>query len=146
MENIIENNRLIAEFMGARMTLVDHTHGNEEYCKENGLDKWLIPTWSKPEGFNDDWGWGKYQLGKWEYHKSYDWLMPVVDKIEILFEGSLIVVIKDSRCFIEQDTQYAVSTGFKDNVPKCYSGFASSKIEAIYLTCVEFIKWYNSQI
>lgn len=78
-----------------------------------------------------------------KFEKSWDWLMPVVEKIESLFGGSLIFSIRDTRCFIVQDTQYAVVNGFNDDIPECYSGFHDSKIEAVHCTIIHFLNWYN---
>ena len=120
-------NKLIAEFMGAVCEMVDHTEGNEDFCKNEGIDKWLIPTWSKPDGYNEDkWGWGKYRMGYFEYHESWDWLMPVVDKIENL---KYSVEIVGNYCKIShiQCSQH-------------------SKILATYKAIAEFIKWYNEKL
>ena len=57
--NTQENNKLIAEFMGAEKT---HRHiEGDIYC----------PVPSKN---------GSEYADKLQYHKSWDWLMPVVDK------------------------------------------------------------------
>lgn len=65
----------------------------------------------------------------WQYHKSYDWLLPVVEKIESL---GYPVEITLNKCKIYIDTFYLMqSVGFPD------------KISAVYSQVVEFIKWYN---
>lgn len=108
---IIEGNQIIAEFDG------------KEKC-----------TRCDPEDC------GRYKFGdgvyyfpsEMSYHKSWDWLMPVVEKIEELGYG--IEIFRCSSSLSEQnkfdDTKYA----------KC----TTSKIKAVYHIVVEFIKWYNT--
>ena len=126
MKNIIENNKLIAEFMGAVCEMVDHTEGNEDYCEREEIDKWLIPTWSKPEGYNENkWGWGKYRMGYFEYHESWDWLIPVVEK-----------------CLIgeaEQPLQARIL------INKIYEALCNTNVKDTHKEVIEFIKWHNEQ-
>ena len=65
------------------------------------------------------------------YHESYDWLMPVVEKIEGL--GIKVTIINNS-CKINTFTSEYNSTAISD-----------TKINAIYTAIIEFIKWYNKQ-
>lgn len=129
---IIENNKLIAEFMGSICEMVDHTEGNEDYCKSKGIDKWLIPTWSKPEGFKDEWGWSKYRMGYWEYHSSWDWIMPVVEKIEsigYIFELKLKwAKISDAK------TKETIVLRWEQD---------KTRLDAAFYAVIEFILWYN---
>lgn len=79
-----------------------------------------------------------------QYHSSWLWLMPVVEKIESCFEESIQVIIKDNRCSIEMGTQYGLTTEGKEiDVPECYSGFCDTKIAAVYSSILQFIQWYN---
>jgi hypothetical protein len=67
-----------------------------------------------------------------KYHKSWDWLMPVVEKIETL-KFSVMVIGKYTRI----------------QCPHPYKEFATdiceTKIQSVYKAVVEFIKWYNQQ-
>jgi hypothetical protein len=67
-----------------------------------------------------------------KYHKSWDWLMPVVEKIETL-KFSVMVIGKYTRI----------------QCPHPYKEFATdiceNKIQSVYKAVVEFIKWYNQQ-
>lgn len=72
-------------------------------------------------------------LDKLQYDKRWDWLMPVVEKIE--HEG-YPVLIEDNYCRI------SVPDIKKDNIR---TWTVNKKIEAVYPAVVEFIKWYNSQ-
>ena len=98
MDNITENNKLISEFMG-----------NEK------------PNFAKINGASID-------ITNCAYSHSWDWLMPVVEKIESL-ENKLNNETK------EEFRQFQ----------KVLSLPIYSKIEAVYNVCIEFIKWYNKQ-
>ena len=57
-----------------------------------------------------------------KYATSWDWLMPVVEKIEQLHDSSYLCRIVSYRCIIYD-----------------------SNIAAVYKSVVEFIKWHNDQ-
>ena len=110
-QEIIDNNRLIAEFMGLDVLYENRVH-------------------------HDSASKGKVTIMK--YHSSWDWLMPVVEKIEStdLFEDFRIepfqVVV---RAYESTDNKLYKIIECK---PK-------TKLEAIYKAVIEFIKWYNQQ-
>src|SRR6185295_2555804 len=59
-----------------------------------------------------------------KYHSSWDWLMPVVEKIELLYDGGISVIIKDTRCFMEFSTQLGMTSKYENfELPQLYSGF-----------------------
>lgn len=64
-----------------------------------------------------------------KFHESWKWLMPVVIKIEEDLGYS--VLIKNNRCRIEIDE----NTVFDNE--------AESKLEAIWYTIVDFLKWHK---
>jgi hypothetical protein len=72
------------------------------------------------------------------FHLQWDWLMPVVEKIE---EMDVVASFQ-----IEQPTIYiwksSENSTFKDIEIDI---FKSSKLEAVYKAVIEFIKWYNKQ-
>jgi hypothetical protein len=69
------------------------------------------------------------------YHTSWDWLMPVVEKIESLgFE----FMITETRCAIKNNTDNSI-----EEVYHCELLF--NKRECVYMSVVEFIKWYNKE-
>ena len=96
-----EQNRLIAEFMGIRSDDGKTSHESSEYY---------------------------YEDCELEYHTSWDWLMPVVEKIESI--GGQQVFINGSSCNIY---------GERHETIKAYG----NKLESTYASVVEFIKWYN---
>lgn len=102
-----ENNKLIAEFIGCKAIFKD----KKEYqmvTHENMC----------------------YGANELQYHKDWNWLMEVVEKIESLDNN---FIIEGNKGFI--------------NIPqrKQVEVRKETKIEAVYNACVEFIKWYNKQ-
>jgi hypothetical protein len=94
------------------------------------------------------------------YHKSWDWLMPVVEKIESLDlkewgykweshdgeieynNGSICVEIERNRCWIYMNLQLDPFHTFNEQTRGIDF---PTKLEATYQAVVEFIKWYNVQ-
>jgi len=70
-------------------------------------------------------------LNDLKYHTSWDWLMPVVEKIESL--SGTTVLIKRIGCEIIM---------YGKTISKQTS---DTKIEAVWLAVIEFIKWYNEK-
>ena len=99
-EQIEQGNKLIAEFMGATQDSDD-------------LSDW----WGGimfPHGYD--------RTFALKYHSSWDWLMPVVEKI---------LKIAHENMLNEWECEFA-------------NRFLSCNITAIYLLCIEFIKWHNA--
>lgn len=68
-----------------------------------------------------------------KYHTSWDWLMPVVEKIEY-----------DYMYSVSPTWEHCVIQNAGENSEKLYiETDGQSKIEATYYAVVEFIKWYN---
>lgn len=107
---IIEGNKLIAEFMGY-YNWEDRTYG--------------------------------------QYHTSWDWLMPVVEKIESIQDehhGYFGVHIVSNTCTI-QGTNLYLSV---DNTDYGYVYFdhvvLDNKPQSTYQAIIRFLTWYNTQI
>ena len=117
MKNIIENNKLIAEFMGVfdKILSTGNIHSWSDapfyYTTEDTREK-VIKNISKYSKYSKDW----------------NWLMQVVEKIENL-ENNLK---NETR---EEFTQFQ----------KVLSLPIYTKIEVVYNACVKFIQWYNKQ-
>lgn len=78
-----------------------------------------------------------YPLNKLEYHSSWDWLMPVVEKIEN--SGTYSVEIDKYKCSITYVRLW-------NNKRLCYhEKIEKTKIEIVWLCVVEFIYWYNGK-
>lgn len=137
MENkTIENNKLIAEFMGSKFI-------NDPY-KANKDDVQLTDFWhwSKPEN-----GWPRdmnidtchemstaFMIANFSYHKSWDWLMPVVEKIESL---NFRVDLTSGYIRITQDhIEILHRTIIHED---------ESKLQACYNSLSDFIKWFNTK-
>jgi len=67
------------------------------------------------------------------FTKSFDWIMYVVDKIECM--GYTFII--DGRSSYFYGRELKISNG--------YSGIGESKIQAVYLAVLKFIRWYNTQ-
>ena len=117
MKNIVENNKLIAEFMGVfdKILSTGNIHSWSDapfyYTTEDTREK-VIKNISKYSKYSKDW----------------NWLMKVIEKIESL-ENNLK---NETR---EEFTQFQ----------KVLSLPIYTKIEVVYNACVEFIKWYNNK-
>ena len=111
-EEIIAENTLVAEFMETRSALVPDMFFGYNGCLFS------------PENL-------RYKL-------EWNWLMPVVEKIESLNDNE-----GDFDCHFEilRDACFIVAW-HGETIIEIY---ATSKIEAVWLACLEFIKWYNDQ-
>ena len=136
-EEIIEGNKLIAKFMEFKSTnkcvrsesgkYYDyHSNPNficikeDEICVESEKGYGLV---EQDYLFVED----------LKFNSSWDWLMPVVEKIENVLDGDVSVIISDASCSISYSNSYSI----------CAEAY--TKIEAIWLACVNFITWYNLQ-
>ncbi len=129
-EEIIDNNKLIAKFMGEKFYMAD---------MYNSLDE-IIGT--RPEVrfkamlVGDSWG--KYSNSHNQdelcYHLHWDWLMPVVEKIEILTK-------KDTEITFWGGLQRFLIMEY-DNLNDLET-VGKTKIEATYNGVLKFIKWHE---
>ena len=104
MKNIVENNKLIAEFLV-------NNEGGLVKLEENifsTIDEFEIP---------DDY----LTIKDLKYHEDWNWLM---------------VVVRKCREFSnEEDSHW-------ENI---YYALTDLDIYRVYMTCVQFIKWYNEK-
>jgi hypothetical protein len=141
MKNIVEDNRLIAEFMGLTnlntQSVSIFKEPNLKYFrvseyKKDGLCEWCHNGVS--HGHNQK----CYVLDqeKLKYNSSWDWLMPVIEKIEetTYEETSFYTIIGYKYCEIESMEDVGFESIDKDG---------NSKLEATYKAGIEFIKWHN---
>lgn len=82
-----------------------------------------------------------------KYHTSWDWLMPVVEKIESIHDehhGYFGVHISSNGCTIQ-------ATNFRPdkpipNPPHYFADYVyDTKILSTWMAVVGFIKWYNNE-
>lgn len=69
-----------------------------------------------------------------KFHTSYDWLMPVVDKIELILKDEGGFYLDGWNCYIETGEVRI------DSHPS-----PESRLHSIYHTVCEFIKIYNER-
>jgi len=113
MKTPYKKNKLIADFMGLKT--FDRSNGiSGLWCAGNDGDEFV------------------------SYDSSWDWLMPVVEKIE---KTNRKVEISGYVCFIYPNETLENYDEYNYEVTTVYS----TKIEATYVAVIKFIKWYNKQ-
>lgn len=128
--NTIEGNKLIAEFMGLTPVQIFGRYSVSKHhctCNDTTAEKALF---------------GFAEIAK--YHESWDWLMPVVEKIESLnitddegVDYSFDVTISYGDCTIQDEDTTRKALHIYQH------GIDGNKIQGVWLAVVEFIKWYN---
>ena len=91
-----------------------------------------------------------------KFHYSWDWLMPVIEKIDKLYwrgfpilvnigsSGAIISINKSSACGAKYVGESEISNTLNFNYFNDYDGAIKiTKMEAVYEAVVTFIKWYN---
>lgn len=117
MEEQIKNNILIAEFLV-------NNEGNLVKIRDG-----VYSTIDDNEVPDDD-----LTINDLKYHKDWNCLMEVVEKIENHNEFCNILFTPNG-CAIDVN----IENGFH------YSIDCDTKIEAVYKACIEFIKWFNNE-
>ncbi|MAN60483.1 MAG: hypothetical protein CMI60_00920 [Parvibaculum sp.] len=127
--NRTENNKLIAQFMGLPTEVF-----------KSGKVKYYYREFNSGM-YDPETNW--YEEHELSYNVSWDWLMPVVEKIEEVFIDDSNLIIKEHR--YEFDMKYTQCEIY-DHVRDCVvaSGDMGSKILSTYQSVVEFIKEYNN--
>ena len=129
MENIIENNKIIAEFLDWEFDDLSETF-ETPFLK-------LV----EPQAFGDEQFSCKLQDFELEFHSDWNWLMSVVEKIESLSDEE-----NNGKFFFEIYLDSAIIFSNGDYVNGLIEVMGQgSRINNVYQTCVEFIKWYNEQ-
>ncbi len=116
-KEIIEGIKLIAKFDG------------KSIYPEKGT-----PEFKAWKGETCDFEW--YQV---KYNSSWDWLMPVIDKIEnIGMDGfkCFAVDIENNECEIKDYREGQSSVSYCEE---------ETKILSVFMAVVEFIKWFNNE-
>ena len=123
MEDIIEGNKLIAEFMGTKRG----TRYLDEDVSVSGQFEMLCSA------------------SELQYHISWDWLMPVVERIMDLCDKQTTFICH--RFFIGVSSVNIKIEDMQRNFHQfdAYIINRSSRISAVYQVCVEFIEWYNKE-
>lgn len=122
--NIQQNNKLIAEFMG----VFDNIRETEDIYSWNDAPFFYTTENSKEKVIENI---SKYV----KYLYSWDWIMPVVYKIEdlgydfVMSTNYVIIELED-----EEEKDILVEGIFR-----------KIRIDFVYIACVEFIKWYTKK-
>lgn len=118
-QQIIEGNKSIAEFLE---TEIDYTkHGETAYFFRDNENRTS--------------GYLPHEL---MFHKSWNWLMPVIEEIE---EFPYIGVhIEGCYCAIKSDEKYP---GEEDEIIVKNPINTFDKFSSVYQTVIQFIKWHN---
>lgn len=127
--SVQEGDKSIAEFMGAVILSEPIGHSKRDVAFPNIIGGLRI-----------------HNADDLKYHSYWDWLMPVVEKVESIetdFDGYFQVHISSNGCTISgtrlntsiENPHYAY---FNDVVHE-------SKISATWLAIVQFLQWYNTQ-
>lgn len=137
----IEDNKLIAAFMGIkpnRFEINHYSHGFNLFSNPSleGLTWPRFSAWDTEELVMAE----LYKEAK--YATSWDWLMPVVEKIRSL--GSKIVINILPECSGIQSSCY-ISNEEYDYPWIHITQTGRTAIEAVYCDIVAFIKHYNKQ-
>jgi len=118
MEGSIENNILIADFMGIENGSLGYINDPSSDLYKRGCD---FVTHRTP-------------AGELRFDSSWDWLMPVVDEIEH-GKGFPWFTFKSEICIKENST-------LSSKTILEVKGVLDRK-KAYYKACVDFVKWYN---
>ena len=144
-EEILEGNKLIAEFLG--YVYVPYTAGHSGRPCGWVIKNYKLVDRKVPKLF----------LGRTTkdllYHKSWDWLMPVVEKIE---NTKPFYSVSNNAGFWYNDETYTVDRNkpqylciISDKSCRIVINSANyflernNKLVATWFAVVEFIKWYN---
>lgn len=116
MNTIVENNKLLAEFMGFVFTQDNKANPPK-----------IIAPYPPIECF--------------KYHTDWNWIMEVVEKIEQSNDIIEFTIFGDSRKYYQTIIkQYKETERITIVNIEC-----KTKLETVYNACVEFVKWYNKQ-
>ena len=124
-QQIIDNNKLIAEFMEAKPNLYTlRKDGSRNYFYGIHVGN-IYEKAIKPKGM--------------PFYTDWNWLMPVVEKIGLL--KNRIIIHKDFKLIYCE-----IICRVKRKISKEVLEFGETAIEATYNGVTEFIKWYNKEV
>jgi hypothetical protein len=133
-----EANRLIAMFMGGSVLSEEEhelPHGSRGYV--------MIRNWSLPKGvpLGDI---DRAKIGHFKYNLSWDWLMPVIRKINSLDKATQFAIFKTYvSCTVEKGGKFFKDFSFSHAE---YITPEQSDLEAAYKLVSKFVKWYNENL
>jgi hypothetical protein len=107
---------------------------SEEFLKQKKFG-----SFADEDYYNDKKPYDNY---KWSLNYNTDWnlLMGVVEKIENLFNGNMIIEIEGDNCRLSTNCNSVLDKNYFE----LYSTL-NTKIESTYEAVIKFIKWYNNE-
>lgn len=123
-EEIIEGNKLIELFYSGRTLSTDGTFFGRKQGMPKQYENWYDIV----------------SVGDLKYHSSWDWLMPVVEKINdtgIDNYGEIGVFIFPNNVVIGESSN--------DPITMCTIANHKSLIQMTWTAIVTFLKWYSKQ-
>ena len=133
-----EMNTLIAMFMGGSVLSEEEhelPHGSRGYVM---IRNWSLPTGVPLGDFE------KAKIGRFNYNLSWDWLMPVIRKINSLDKGTQFAIFKTYvSCTVEKGGKFYKDFSFSHAE---YITDEQSDLQAAYKLVSKFVKWYNEKL
>lgn len=127
MKEITEGNKIIAKFMGA--TVTQSYSENKDYEQDGFL--FYYPERSSPSIYRN------MSSNSIKYHSSWDWLMPVVEKIH---KVGFYYKLTDWQFFICRYNDYSGVIAYDSK-----TDIDEPEIYRVFKTVIQFITWYNNQ-
>lgn len=129
-ENTIENNKLLAEFMDYDFEDGDFKVPHSNKTSNSDFKEWCPTYWD--ERIDS----GGYLVAPCNlmFGSDWNWLMEVVEKIELVKNEDFTVHINRCNCMIVGYELYPQFHILEQSI---------SKTQAVYNACIEFVKWYN---
>lgn len=112
-----EKNKLIAEFMGLEDGLIHYTEQGEDIY---------------------------YSIQEVKYHTSWDWLMPVVEKINSDKNNCISIGVQTENAY-KYGSEIYISPDFNTiDRKRVFASYSNTSIlETCYNVVSQFIRWYN---
>ena len=123
----MENNKLIAEFMGFST--------QSDAIDERTMAYYVGDIITNADNTNNENEDNVFHPDDMKFNSSWDWLMSVVEQIEN-FGYEFIIV--ESRCYVKHNTDHSIKELFHIET-------IGSKIDTTHKAVVEFISKYNNK-
>ena len=137
-QQTIENNKLIAEFMGYDADKAEVTIPKFKRLiafKSQSIKSTTIACFES----------SIFKFNELQFHSSWEWLMPVVEKIEqnkSYFKKEL--QLKITKYSVSWQTIANEEVILSPNVFHKYGTYAGiEKLQAVYNSVIDFINWHN---
>lgn len=131
-KEIIESNKLIAEFMGMK-----------NFCKEEEFLGYSKGVWVKDGDFQKEIS-GIIVLESLKYHESWDWLMPVVEQIHSFDEAEhtqLDCEVYEAVGSVDRDRAYMAVINYIKWYYEHYEQEISVENGDVYVECPHCYHW-----